>query len=300
MDSLPSLVRSRPQLSLALAVVAVSFAAIFIRMSSAPPLIISFYRTLFASLILAPFILSNRNYRAQLKELKGKKFFYVMGAGLALSLHFFTWITSLNYTSVASSVVLVSTQPVFLLLLELIFLGDRPARSLIAGVGLTMAGTVLIGFGDFGGGGSSFVLRGDLLALTGGLMAACYFLIGSKVRQRMDTLPYVFSVYSITASLLLIFCLASGVELLTYSARNYYLFVLLALVPTLIGHNLFNWALREVKASRVGTTILGEPVGSSLLAALFFEEYPPLLSIVGGLFVLSGIYYVWRKRKGDR
>lgn len=285
---------SPPLLILALGVTAVSFAAIFIRLSSAPPLIIAFYRMAFSFLFLSPVLLINRTGRRDIKSLSIQDGILIGLGGLLLSFHFATWVTSLSHTSVASSVILVTTQPVFIVLFEFVFLREKPPLPLIRGILIAIAGGVLIGYGDVQG--TEFKLYGDMLALAGAITAAGYWFIGRKVRQNVNTLPYITLVYGTSALFLLILCVIRKLPFFGYSFHNVSMFLLLALVPTLIGHTSFNWALKKVKASRVGTTILGEPVGAALLAILFFGEIPPLLSGIGGIIVLAGIYFVWRKK----
>ncbi|MFB6291550.1 MAG: DMT family transporter [Candidatus Bipolaricaulia bacterium] len=276
-------------------VIAVSFAAIFIRLSTAPPLIISFYRMFFSSVLIFIYASYRSDVFTQLRKLTSKDLLLLVVAGLFLSVHFAFWVTSLNHTSVASSVILVTTQPLFIVLIESTFLDKKPSKSFLIGLTVAAIGSFLIGFGDFQG--AEFELIGDVLALAGAVMAAGYFLIGGEVRQRINILPYIFVVYGFSSVFLFAFCLVAGLPLVSYSASNYSLFLLLAIIPTLIGHTAFNWLLSEVKASLIGVTILGEPIGSSLLAIVFFEEYPSYWVIAGGTFVLISIYFLWREEE---
>jgi len=274
-------------------VVAVSFAAIFIRLSTAPPLIISFYRMFFSSVLIFIYASWRRGIGSELRKLTGKDLGLLVIAGLFLSIHFAFWVTSLSHTSVASSVVLVTTQPLFIVLIESTFLDKKPSKRFLFGLAVAAVGSFLIGYGDFRG--AEFGIIGDVFALMGAIMAAGYFLIGGEVRQRIKILPYILIVYGFSSVFLLGFCLVAGLPLVGYSPYNYSLFLLLAAIPTLIGHTSFNWLLNEVKASMVGVTILGEPIGSSLLAIVFFEEYPSYWVIAGGSFVLMSIYFLWRQ-----
>lgn len=276
-------------------VVAVSFAAIFIRMSTAPPLIISFYRMFFSSVLIFTFVSFRGDIGAELRKLTRKDLLLLIIAGLFLSFHFAFWVTSLSYTSVASSVVLVTTQPLFIVLIESTFLDKKPSKKFLVGLVVAAAGSFLIGLGDFHT--AEFGLIGDVFALLGAVMAAGYFLIGGEVRGRIKLLPYILIVYGFSSVFLLGFCLVAGLPLFGYSGYNFSLFLLLALIPTLIGHTSFNWLLNEVKASMVGVTILGEPIGASLLAIVFFEEYPSYWVIAGGSFVLLSIYFLWRQKQ---
>jgi len=274
-------------------VTAVSFAAIFIRLSTAPPLIISFYRMFFSSILILFYFIYRGDFGAELKKLTMRDFLLLALGGLFLSFHFAFWVTSLNHTSVASSVVLVTTQPIFIVLIESLFLGKRPRREFLVGLVIAAIGSFLIGFGDFHG--TQFGIIGDIYALLGAVMAAGYFLIGGEVRRRISLLPYIFVVYGFSSVFLLVFCLIGDYSLVNYSPYNFSLFLLLALIPTLIGHTSFNWLLSKVKASMVGVTILGEPIGSSLLAMVFFDEYPSYWVLAGGSFVLFSIYLLWRQ-----
>lgn len=274
-------------------VISVSFAAIFIKLSTAPPLIISFYRMFFATLLLILYSSYRGEVFSEMKKLKGKDSLLLVLAGFFLSVHFGFWITSLSHTSVTSSVVLVTTQPIFIVLIESAFLGKKPSKNFLIGLSVAALGSFLIGFGDFHG--SEFALLGDLLALLGAAMAAGYFLIGGEVRSRINILPYILTVYGISSVFLLLFIAIGGIPLFGYSYYNYSLFLLFAIVPTLIGHTAFNWLLSEIKASMVGVTILGEPIGSSILAIIFFNESPSYWVISGGSFVLLSIYFLWRQ-----
>ena len=280
-------------LTLVAGVVSVSFASIFIRLSTAPPLIISFYRMFFSFLLIFFYAYYRGNIKSEIKKLKRQDYFLLGAAGLFLSIHFAFWVTSLNHTSIASSVVLVTTQPFFIVLIESTLLDRKPSKNFLLGLVVAAVGSFLIGFGDFRG--AEFGLIGDVFALLGAAMAASYFLIGGEVRQRIKLLPYILLVYGFSSAFLFIFCLVADLPLVRYSPGNYSLFLLLALIPTLIGHTSFNWLLSEVKASMIGVTILGEPIGASILAIVFFEEYPSYWVIAGGSFVLLSIYFLWRQ-----
>ncbi len=269
----------------------VSFAAILIKLSQeASALVIATYRLTLATLLLAPMVLLQS--RRELLSLSKKEWLLSLLSGVFLSLHFFTWVSSLKYTSVASSVVLVTTNPIFVGLGSYFLLKERLHMLLIAGIGLSVTGGVLIGYGDFKEG--SNVLLGDLLALTVAMMASGYFLIGRRVRQKLALLPYIFIVYGMAALILLGLSLAMGQTFFSYSKETYFWLVLLALGPQLIGHTSLNWALKYVSASMVAVAILGEPVGSTILAYLILKEGLTPLKLVGGLLIIIGIYMAAR------
>jgi len=269
----------------------VSFASILIKLAEeAPALIIATYRLALATFLLAPLVLLQN--RRELLSLSKQEWLLSLLSGLFLSMHFFAWVSSLKYTSVASSVVLVTTNPIFVGLGSYLILKERLHALLVAGIGLSVTGSMLIGYGDFRAG--SDVLLGDLLALTGAIMASGYLLIGRRVRQKLALLPYIFIVYGMAALILLGLSLATGQAFFGYSEETYLWLVLLALGPQLVGHTSFNWALKYVSAATVAVAILGEPVGSTILAYLILKEGLTPLKLVGGLLIIIGIYLAAR------
>lgn len=276
-----------PYLVVGLGVLGISFGSLFARLAGAPPLAVAFYRMLFTAVLLGPPALS-RAGRAELAGLRRGEILVAAGSGFFLALHFYTWIGSLNYTSVASSTVLVNMQPLFVFLGSWIFLREKvPPGSLFYAL-LALLGSVLIGVSDFNLGGAA--LKGDLLALAGALFVAGYVLIGRRLRRRLSLFPYTFLVYGVSALILLGLSLAAGTPLFPYPASTWLCFLALAVVPTIFGHTLFNWALGYLKASVVSVAFLGEPVGAAVLAFLFLGEVPALLQAAGGLILLAGVY----------
>ena len=267
-----------------LGVVAASFGAIFIRFASeADPLAISAWRLSIAAIVLVPIAWMRKR-----RSLTPQLMVWCLASGAALALHFVLWISSLSYTSVASSVLFVTTHPLFVGLGSYIFLKERPTRSLVIGVSLALLGGTLIGFGDLRIAGMA--AKGDLLAVAGGLMAAVYFMIGRHVRQSVSATEYVALTYGTAAVLVLAICGITRTPLIGFSGGTIGFLVLLGLIPQLLGHSTFNWALKHLPASNVSVLILGEPVGSGLLATLFFREFPTGLNLVGAALILIGIY----------
>ncbi len=217
------------------------------------------------------------------------------GAGLFLALHFASWITSLEYTSVASSVVLVTTHPIFVGLASHFLFNERLSPRMSMGIALSVLGGMVIGYGDFGLGQNE--LLGDLLATAGAVMAAGYFLIGRRLRSRLSLVAYISLVYSTAAATVVAFCALTGQEFVGYPQQTYLMFILLALVPQLIGHSSLNWALRYLSATFVSVSILGEPIGSTILAYFFLNEVPTPHKIMGGVLILAGIYIASREQK---
>ncbi len=276
---------------IALGIVAVSFGAIFARLAGeASPFAIAAWRLTLAALVLAPLALFQRE-----RTLSRRTLLWSVLSGVALALHFVLWISSLEYTTVASSVLFVSIHPVFVGLGSILFLRERLSRILLIGIVLAVVGGALIGFGDFRFGGSA--LRGDLLALGGGLMAAVYFLIGRRIRGTVSLSEYVATSYGTAAGLVLLLCLATRTPVVGYAPGTYGYLVLIALVPQLIGHSTINWALKRLSASRVSVFVLGEPVGSTLLAMVFFHEFPGGLNLLGAAIILVGIYLSLRSEE---
>jgi len=289
------------------AILAVSTASIFIRFAQreAPSLVIAALRLTFASLVLAPFALTR--YREELRNLSRGEFLLGLLSGIFLAVHFATWISSLEYTSIASSVVLVSTGPLWVALLSPIFLKEPLTKPVLSGMLLALLGGTIIGLGDscqvenglicppF----SEFVqgeaFLGNFLALAGAWAVAGYLMIGRRLRGGMSLIPYIFVVYSIAAIVLLGIMIVAGQKPIGFSPEIYIWILLLALVPQLIGHSTYNWALRYLPAALVSITTLGEPIGSAVLAYFILQEAPTWLTILGGVLILAGIYFSSKK-----
>ncbi|MHB1043499.1 MAG: DMT family transporter [Eubacteriales bacterium] len=277
-----------PYLAIILAVIATAFSSIFVKLATAPPLAIAFYRLTFTVLILAPLAL-NAAGRRDLKEISRRDLAMAALAGALLAVHFTVWITSLQYTSVASSTVLVTMQPLFVVSGGYFFFKEKLSLRGLAGAAITLTGSVIVGISDLRVGGEA--LRGDILAFGGAFFVAVYVLIGRSLRGRLSLFPYVFMVYGTSAAFLLIFNLATGTALYPYPPMDWLWFLALAVVPTIFGHTIFNWALRFVKAAVVSVSILGEPVGATVLAYFIFKEAPGPLQLIGGITIIFGLYY---------
>lgn len=288
--------RMPPHLGLLAGVLAASTASTFIRLAQGTvhPLAVAAWRLTLASLILLPVALATR--REELRSLDRREWGLALGAGCLLAIHFATWITSLALTSVAASVVLVSTHPLFVGVISHLFLRERLNRPTVVGLVIALVGSTIIGLGDVGRG--SHRLVGDLLALAGGLSVAGYFLIGRRLRRRLSLVGYVFPVYSTAAVLLMATAALARVPLAGYPAVSWLWLLLLAVVPQIIGHSSLNWALRHLTATYVTLSVLGEPIGSTLLAWVFLHEPPTLVAIVGGGLILAGIVIAGRGTEG--
>lgn len=288
--------RVPPAVALAVAIAAVSTSAILIRWSEAPSLVKAFYRVLFTTLLLAPFALGR--HREELVSLTRRDGVFAAITGIALAVHFAAWFESLEWTTVAASVTLVQTQPVFVGVGAHFLLGERLTRGTLAGILVAVAGAALMSFGGLFSGlaGSEAALFGNGLAVLGAVMAAGYVLAGRSIRQRVGLLAYVTVVYTACGVVLLGFVLFEGHALLGYPTVEWVLFLGMALGPGIFGHTVINWALAHVESSVVSVSLLGEPVGSTVLAMALLAEFPPLTTVLGGAVVLSGIYVTARER----
>jgi drug/metabolite transporter (DMT)-like permease len=296
-----------PYLVLLGGVLVAASSSIMIRYSQeygVPSIQIAAGRLGFAALILLPLGLTRS--LAEIRRLERRDLLLCAASGVLLAIHFASWIASLEYTSVASSVALVSTNPLWVGLASLLILRERLAPLMVAGIALTIAGSALIGISDSSGADASNAMFGNLLALAGAMAGSGYFLIGRTVRPRMSILAYIWLVYSVSAIALLIAATvisttnANGLPLVGYPPPVYLLLLGLAVGPQMLGHTSFNWALRYLSATFVTISILGEPIGSALLALLFFGETFQPLQLAGFLLLLVGIVVAARseERKG--
>ncbi len=272
---------------LAMGVVAVSFSAIFIRLAHAPAVSIAFYRNGFAAALVVPLAVARR--RPELRALTGRQGLILTASGGLLAVHFATWIASLSYTTIAASVVLVTASPILVAVASSVLFGERVARRAIAGILVGLAGAAIVSGGDLIV-VSGRAAGGDLLAVAGAVAAAGYFVAGRRLRQDLSLLTYVATVYATCALLLWPAAVLSGARLTGFPAKTWGLFVLMALVPQMLGHTVFNYLLKDVSATVVAISIMGEPIGSTLLALAFFGETPPWTAVLGGLLLLAGIY----------
>lgn len=298
-------------LGLLTAILATSAASIFIRFAQAdaPSLVIAALRLTFASLALAPVAIGR--HRGELRALTRTDLFLALLSGLFLAAHFATWITSLEYTSVASSVVFVSTGPLWVALLSPVLLGEHLGRAAVAGLALALLGGTVIGLADTCVWDSGLAcpslsaalqgraMWGNVLALAGAWTVSGYLIIGRKLRGRMSLLPYIFVVYGMGALTLLLVMSAAGQSPFGYPSVTYGWVLLMALVPQLLGHSTYNWALRYLPASAVATANLGEPIGSAILALLILGESLSPQKILGAALILCGIYLSSRNQGGS-
>ncbi|HIH75958.1 MAG TPA: DMT family transporter [Methanomassiliicoccales archaeon] len=267
--------------ALFVAILAVSFASIFVRWSDSDPLVIAGYRMLFASLILAPFAFHERKDAAPMDR---RTIGYVALTGVVLAVHFFAFISSLRYTSVASSTLLVNFHPLIVGAASVLVLKESSKKT-IAGVTIGFVGVAVIALTGLGT-GESF---GNALALLGGVMAALYILAGRVLRRTLGIFTYAFSVYLTAAAVLLVSAIINGVSLWPYPTEELLIFLALAVVCTIFGHTVYNWSLRYLPAPVISTSLLGEPILASLLALLILGEIPAWTVVLAAPLVLVGV-----------
>jgi drug/metabolite transporter (DMT)-like permease len=281
----------QPYLVLAIGVGAISSAAVLIREADAPALVIAAYRLGLAALPTGSLALARSRGREGEAVLQG----WPLLAGAFLAAHFGFWIASVQQTSVTTSVVLVTTTPLFVGLASPFVLGERVSTATWLGIVMATAGAALMAAEDAGEGMGTLV--GDLYALLGALFSAAYLMVGRRARPRMSWLGYIGVVYPVAAVLLVLSVLIAGEPFTGYGARTFVMFGLLALVPQLIGHSAINWALAYVPAALTAAAILGEPVGATALAAIVLHETPTGFEVGGSLLVLAGVYVALRRRR---
>jgi drug/metabolite transporter (DMT)-like permease len=291
-----------PYLIIPIGIAAVSTASLFIRFAQeyAPSITIAAFRLGLAALLLLPYTLLKHN--REIRSLSAVDIRFALLAGLLLAVHFAVWITSLEFTTVASSVVLVTTTPLWVSLMSPIFLRERTPRIAIIGMVVALLGGIFIAFSDICSWSSgslqcgsmdglfgSMNLLGDFLAILGAIACAAYLMIGRHLRKKLSLTPYIFLVFSAAGLfLVLAMLLLEGIPPI-YPSRVYVWLFVLALLPQLVGHSIFNWSLKYLPTGYVSANLLGEPIGSIILAYIFLNEKPPGTKIIGAILILAGI-----------
>jgi drug/metabolite transporter (DMT)-like permease len=307
MDQIHHRPRIHPLYIIAVGILAGSTASIFVRNAQVyvPSFVIAAYRLSIATLVLMPVAITVR--RSELKTLTRKNIFLAALSGIFLALHFATWITSLEYTTVASSVVIVATVPIWVALLSPVTIKEKVAKPVLIGLAVAMAGVFLVAMSDacnwmegrlFCPSWSEFkhgrAIIGDLLALLGAFSGAGYVLMGRRLRTEISLISYAFVVYGAAALVLILIMLMVGQSPVGYPPIAYVWLILLALVPQLLGHSSYNWALGYLSAAYVSVTLLGEPIAATLLAYFLLGETPTEMKIFGAILILIGIYIASR------
>ncbi len=275
-------------------IIIISWSSIFIRwLGELPPLTIAFYRLAFSALLLLPF---SKKSAVSIKPLKNKSYpALILLAGVFLAVHFYTWIYSLQLTTVGSSIFLESTHPIFGWLLSYLFLKERGARRLIIALILGLAGMYLLAAADMASGRDA--LLGDALAVAAAVCLAAYLLIARIMTGRMALLPYLVRVYGTAALLILPLLVFSGINFINLTTMDWFLLIVIALGPNLAGHSILNWASRRMPVYKVNMAMLGEAVLATFYAAVLLNEVPSANFYGGALLILLAIALIfWRSK----
>ena len=269
----------------------ISFAGPLVRLSNANPLTIAVWRLGFSLLIVAVFLVATSEWR-DWRRIGGRQFLLALSAGVCLALHFWAWNASIHLTTIAASVTLVNLQPAMVAAISAIALKERPTSKQILGIAIAMVGALIIAAPDFSRGNEANApLVGNLLAVSAALTAAIYYTIGRTLRRMLGIWAYVAIVYGAAFVALIAIALFRGVSLAPQPSRELAIFAALALGPMLLGHTGMNWALEFLPAYVVNLTVLGEPVGATLLGAIIpaIHQIPGVSTLVGGAIVLGGV-----------
>lgn len=286
--------RHSSPLLLIVAVLAVGPAAVLVRLADAPPISVSFYRLLTAAVTIGIIVLIRGG--RDLAGIDRTALVRSIVSGIFLALHFGTWITSLDHTSVANSVLIVTTQPVFAALFGVWYLRERVRAATFGAIFLALSGAAVISGGNPEPGG----WYGDMLALIGAIMASAYLIVGRQVRKTASTFGYVLIAYSTAAIVLGVWCGVSRSPFVGFPAASWFWMILAGLVPSVIGHTLYNRALRDFSAHTVATTILGEPVVAASLAAVVLAEYPSPWAFLGAFPIAAGVLWALQVERSER
>lgn len=290
---------NKPYVTLFISVLSVSFAAIFIVSISAHPLSIAFYRLLFTTLLIIPFVIFNKKTRKELLNLQYSTIIIMIGIGLVLAAHFSLWITSLKLTSVASSVILVAAHPFLVGPVSHYLFREKLSILNIIGIMLSIFGVIILVYGNYGLSSIALdSLEGNILALLGGVAAGFYILGGRKMRKKVSVTSYVFVVYGASTIALLLICLIFNAPVYNISIQDYQIILLMAIISGIFGHTFYNWSLKYIRTSIVSVVLLGEPLASTLFAYAipWIHQVPSEYTILGGAVILIGIYMTASKK----
>lgn len=274
----------RTLLLMTVGVLAVSLSGPLMAAMVVPPLAIAFWRNALATTLLAPAALTTR--RAEVASLGPFQLRLVSLSGLALAVHFGTWVTSLTLTSVASATAIVCLQMAWVVAWQMLH-GERFPAGVVLGLVVSFAGVLVVSGVDFSL--SLRALAGDLLALVGGMASAAYMLVGSRARRTVSTTTYTFVCYGTCSAVLAIGSLVAGQDLVGYDVGQWLLLVGVTLTAQLLGHSVFNHLLATTSPVLVSLALLLEVPGASLIAALLLGQYPPSGAVAGLLVILAGM-----------
>lgn len=279
----------------AVGIIAISFSSIFVRWSEADVAVIAMYRLLLTNVLMLPFVWK---YRQPLLKLDRSQWLLLMLSGAMLGLHFLLWMGSLRYTTVASSTVLLSLEPLLVMIASYFLFKAAINKAMVIGIGIAMIGSIMIGAGDFSL--SDEALYGDLLSFLGAVVVAVHMLIGKHLLKRTQVFAYNFWAFFFAACLLAIYNVINRNPFTGYSTKEWGLFLLLAIVPTLLGHYVFNFLMKRMAAATVSMSVLGEPIFASLLALALLKEKITLYSMAAGMLMLYGVWVFIRYGKDNQ
>lgn len=283
---------SKYYLLLFVGIIAVSFSAIFVKWSEAPASVIGMYRLLMTNVLLLPWVFQYRHEWRQLTRVDAIK---LASSGFFLGLHFLLWMESLRHTTVASSTMILALEPILVMLGSFWLFKHRTSKASIIGVGIALIGVIMIGWGDFAL--SQQALYGDLLSVLGTIAVVIHLLLGQDLRRRVTSFVYNFAVFLVAGLCLALYNWGAGYSFTNYPAREWMIFLLMAVVPTVLGHMLFNWLLKYVSATSISMSILGEPVGASILAWIMLGEVMTPLQMIACILLLSGVWLFLKKER---
>lgn len=284
MNAKPNVPMALPLLLL-IGIVAISFSSIFVRWSNAPVSVTAMYRLVLTTLLMLPFLWK---YREEIRRISIRDWLGLALSGLALGLHFLLWMGSLKLTTVASSTAILALEPVFVLIGACLFLKQRTNTFAVISMLIAITGAILIGYGDWGLTGPA--LLGDLLSLLGTIAVAIHMLMGKSLLNRVPAFLYSFFVFAFAAAVLAVYNLGLKFSFTDYDAKEWGIFLLMAIVPTLFGHYLFNWLLKFMRPESVSMSVLGEPLGATVLAYLLLGETVTWLQAAAGVLLLLGVW----------
>ncbi|WP_339996489.1 DMT family transporter [Priestia aryabhattai] len=275
-----------PPVFLLIGVLAVSFSSILIKWSDAPASILGMYRLLFTVLLFLPF-LPWRKMSILLKNSTVKEWIMLSVSGLFLGLHFLFWMESFSHTTVASAMILTALEPVFVVIGAYFLFKEKTSKVGIISILIAVSGSVIIASGDIGV--SKTALYGDLLSVLGTVAVSVHMLAGQDLCRKMPPIIYSFAVFLIGGLVLFVYNICANVSLTQYDTKDWWIFLLLALIPNIFGHALFNWLLKYVDATTISMAILGEPIGAIILAYFLLGEMTTVSQLVGGMIVMISV-----------
>ncbi|BBI34232.1 DMT family transporter [Cohnella abietis] len=278
-----------PFLPLLVGMIAISFSPILVRYSSAPVSVQGMYRMLFTVLLMLPFGIRRI---PQLRLITRKDWILLGLAGFFLALHFLLWMDSLNYTSIASSTIILSLEPVFVMIGAYFIFKERLSKLALLGLFVAIVGAFYVGSGDFGI--SSKAIKGDILSFLGTIAVAVNMLIAKRILTRVPSFLYSLIVFAVASFCFALYNLSMDFNMTTYASKEWGVFLLLAIVPTVFGHLIFNWLLQYVNPTTISITVLAEPVGASILGIILFQEMVTSSQLIGGVLIIAGLLLYMR------